>query len=95
MFPSHYEGDALAGCLQDEGPVTELPRFLLGPVRSVLRVQTNGARSGQGLGSHGLHSPLGTAAQFLCKPPYPLWAYGIPETLTLNRGGQRRRREGQ
>lgn len=72
MFPSHWEGDALAGCLQEEGPVTELPRFLLGPVRSVLRVQTNAAPSGQGWGSHGLHSPLGTTTQFLHKPPYPL-----------------------
>lgn len=59
--------------------MTELPRFLLGPVRLVLRFQTNTAPSGQGRGSHGLHSPLGTAAQFLHKPLYPLWTYGFPE----------------
>lgn len=28
--------------------MTELPRFLLGPVRSALRVQTSAAQSGQG-----------------------------------------------
>lgn len=72
MFPSHCAGDTLAGCLQEEGPVTELPRFLPGPVRSALRVQTNAAQSGQGRGSHGLHSPLGTTTQFLHKPLYPL-----------------------
>lgn len=37
-------------------------------------------------GSHGLHSPLGTAAQFLHESPSFLWAPGIPEPCTFKQG---------
>lgn len=67
--------------------MTEPPGFLLGPVRSVLWVQTNGGlRVALGGGSHGLHSPLGTAAQFLYESPSFLWAPGIPEPCTFKQG---------
>lgn len=71
--------------------MTKPLHFLLGPVRPVLWVQTDGGqRVASGGGSHSLHSRLSTAAQSLREPPSLFWARGVPEPGTLHseaRGG--------
>lgn len=70
MFPSQCKDDdaLLRKVSRGEGTKTEPLSFLLGPVGPELWVQTEGAqRVVHRGGSHGLDSPLSTAAPSSCE----------------------------